>query len=110
MECSKCHKQVDQLYWHQGMGADKQICLGCLGAYAWDNEVGDKQPETDTFYRIKGREEANTFIASLDELQAIDKDRKVYRQRNSNNMIVVKSCEDGALLQCLDITIQVHKS
>jgi hypothetical protein len=107
MECVECHADVDKLYWHESTGPEKKTCLSCLAKYVWELRVGDRlEIVTDDFYVIEN-EEINTYIASLDKLADLDSHTKLYRQRNSNNVVVVKDSEENDYLECLDVTVEL---
>src|SRR5581483_1363274 len=98
MVCVKCKSDVDQLYvWQEASGESANICLRCVVKASWEKNAG--KPGNDCYYLINSSEAA-TFLASLDEKLVIDDHKKLYKQRNSNNDIVVAPASQG--LQCLD--------
>lgn len=110
MECLKCHADVDKLYWHENTGKEEKACLSCLAKYIWDLRVSDNlEVDSENFYVMEDRE-IPIFIASLDKLVDIDEHSKVYRQRNSNNIIMTKESSISEYLECLDITVELFSS
>lgn len=108
MECPKCRATVTQLYLQQALAGEQfQVCLSCLAAFLWDSSFSQREEGNECYFTIEGAD-LEPFLKGLNEEAAINNNRKLFRQRNSNNLIIVDGLDKRSKLKCLDVTLDVN--